>query len=221
MNARKTEHAVDPIFTNRWSPRSFGPEEIPCEVLLQCFEAARWAPSSTNQQPWRFLYARKNSPRFPLFVEMIVERNRMWARHAAAIVFFLSKKIAVVGPQIRESKTHSFDCGAAWQNFALQASLLGWHTHAMGGFDRENAPKRFGVPDDIWQFNCVAAIGKIGSKEHLEVIDPRFAAREAPNGRVPLDMLLMEDEFKPGLTDFPVGTPGAPVIPTEWEPPRK
>jgi nitroreductase len=193
----------------------------PALLLLQCFEAARWAPSSTNQQPWRFLFARRGSRNFPLFVDVMTERNRMWAQHAAAIIYFLSKKIAVVGPQIRVSKTHEFDAGAAWENFALQASLLGWHTHAMGGFDRENAPKRFGVPENIWHFNCVVAIGKLGDKAALEKIDPRLAAREAPNGRVPLDMLLMEDEFKPELTDFPTGTPGAPVVPTDLEAPKQ
>ena len=204
---RKPEHAIAPIFLERWSPRSYTEEAIPESVLMQCFEAARWAPSSTNQQPWRFLYCRRGGENWPNFVEAILERSRLWAQHAAAIVFFVSKDAVFARGEHKISRSHAFDTGAAWENFALQATMLDWAVHAIGGYDQKNAPRLLGLPEEGWHIHCAVTIGRRGDKGFL--LD-EFAAREHPNLRVPLNLLLMEGGFKPELTDFPPGTPGAP-----------
>ena len=204
---RKPEHEIAPIFLERWSPRAFTNEEIPDSVLMRCFEAARWAPSSTNQQPWRFIYAKRGHARFPVFCEAILERSRMWAQHASAIVFIISKKMAFARGELKVSRSHAFDAGAAWENFALQATMLGWSVHPIGGYDQVNAPGLLGIPDEGWQMHIAVAVGRRGDKASLAA---EFAAREHPNLRVPLNLLLMEGGFKPELTDFPKGTPGEP-----------
>lgn len=204
---RKPDHEIAPIFIDRWSPRAYTGEDIPDSILMSCFEAARWAPSSTNQQPWRFIYAKRGSERWPVFVNAILERSRLWAQNASAIVFFVSKKAVFARGEHKISRSHAFDAGAAWENFALQASILGWSAHAIGGYDQVNGPRMLGIPDEGWQVHCAVALGKRGDKAMLL---PEFAAREHPNGRVPLPLLLMEGGFKPELTDFPPGTPGGP-----------
>ncbi len=204
---RKPEHDIAPIFLERWSPRSYTEEEIPDSALMSCFEAARWAPSSTNQQPWRFVYCKRGGENWENFKEAIQERSRLWAKDAAAIVFFISKTAVFARGEHKISRSHAFDTGAAWENFALQATMLGWAVHAIGGFDAKHAPRLLGIPEEGWQIHCAVTIGRRGDKSFL--LD-EFAARELPNVRVPLNLLLMQGGFKPELTDFPPGTPGAP-----------
>jgi nitroreductase len=88
---RQADHAIDNLFLNRWSPRAMSGEAIPQEDLLILFEAARWAPSSYNNQPWRILYARRDSAHWPLFFDLLVDSNKAWARNAAALLLFISK----------------------------------------------------------------------------------------------------------------------------------
>ena len=193
---RKPDHAIDPIFIERWSPRAFQTGvEIPDSVLMSCFEAARWAPSSSNAQPWRFIYAKPNSPQWPIFLDSIKENTRRWAQTCSALVFFISYKILVINNQPMNSPTYGFDAGSAWMSFALQAAKLGWHTHAAASFDRAKAPGNLGVPDD-WEIFCVAGIGKQAEKE---VLPPDLQEREKVSGRLPLSRLLMEGGFKPEL----------------------
>jgi nitroreductase len=204
---RNPEHKIAPIFLERWSPRSYTEEEIPDSVLMTCFEAARWAPSSTNQQPWRFVYCKRGGENWDNFKEAILERSRMWAQHASAVIFFVSKLAVFARGEYKISRSHAFDTGAAWENFALQATMLGWSVHAIGGYDQKNAPRLLGIPEEGWQIHCAVTIGRRGEKSFLA---DDFAAREHPNLRVPLNLLLMEGGFKPELTDFPRGTPGEP-----------
>src|SRR5437867_4470875 len=88
---RKADHPIDTIFLDRWSPRAMSGEAIQEEELMVLFEAARWAPSSFNNQPWRILYARRDTEHWPLFLDLLVEGNRAWAHNAAALLLFVSK----------------------------------------------------------------------------------------------------------------------------------
>ena len=90
-NPRVADHAIHPQFTDRWSPRAFTGETIPVETLLSFFEAARWAPSAYNSQPWRFLYARRDTPNWERYLGLLNEFNRSWAQHASALVIVISK----------------------------------------------------------------------------------------------------------------------------------
>jgi len=177
--ARLPDHPVDPLFVDRWSPRSFSGEAVPDAVLLSAFEAARWAPSASNAQPWRFVVARRGDPHWPDFVALLAARNALWAANASALVVILSARQLERGGKIVDNVSHSFDAGAAWTNFAHQALLLGWHTHGIGGFDREAARARLEVPED-YAVEAIVALGRLGT---LDTLHANFHANENPNGR--------------------------------------
>lgn len=180
---RNAAHPIEPLFVDRWSPRSFTGEPVPDAVLLSAFEAARWAPSASNVQPWRFLLARPGDADWETFVGLLMPRNALWARRASALVVILSELRLERRGVVVDNVSHSFDAGAAWTNFAHQALLLGWHTHGIGGFDRDAARTRLAVPDDF-AIEAMVAIGRLAG---LDTLDPEFHAAEAPNGRRPLD----------------------------------
>lgn len=192
-NPRVSEHPIDPQFINRWSPRAFNGEAISQETLLSFIEAARWAPSSFNSQPWRFLFALRDTPNWQRYLNLLGEFNRSWAQHASALVVVLSKT-TFAPPGSSEEKPalwHSFDTGSAWGFLALQASLAGWHTHGMAGFDRELARTELKVPADH-EIHAVIAIGKLGDKA---ILSESLQAREIPNTRRPLAEIVAEGDF--------------------------
>jgi nitroreductase len=192
--ARVPEHTIDPLFHERWSPRAFTDEPIPEEVLRGLFEAAHWAPSASNLQPWRFVWARRGTPAFDRFLATLAPGNQAWASRAAALVAIVSHEVvpAAPGEAPARSQSHSFDAGAAWAQLALQAHLWGWATHAMGGFDRDSARAALRVPEG-WRIEVFVAVGRQGDPATL----PDWArAREKPNGRKPLAELVREGEFE-------------------------
>ena len=193
--SRSSEYPIDPQFTERWSPRAFTGETIAEETLLSFFEAARWAPSSFNSQPWRFLYARRDTPHWPRYVGLLSEFNRGWAQHASALVIVLSKTtITAASGNQRPAPFHGFDSGAAWACLALQASLSGWHAHGLGGFDKALTRESLGVPEGF-EVQIAVAIGKRAAKTHLP---EDLQAREAPSPRQPLAELVGEGDFSWG-----------------------
>jgi nitroreductase len=110
---RKPDHEIEPILLDRWSPRAMSGEEISHEELMRLFEAARWAPSSFNAQQWRALYARRGTEHWQTFFDLLVDANKAWAKNAAVLVVFISRKNFDYNDE--PSVTHSYDCGAAWQ----------------------------------------------------------------------------------------------------------
>lgn len=186
---RKPGHPIDSLFLDRWSSRAMSGEETAQEELLTVFEAARWAPSSYNNQPWRILYARRNTTYWHLFFELLVDFNKTWAKNAAALVVFLSKKTFDHNNEL--SVTHSFDTGAAWENFALQAALKNLVVHGMEGFDYQKARTVLKVPAEF-QVEAMAAIGKPGAKEDLPL---GLQERETPSNRRALAELVTEGPF--------------------------
>ncbi|WEG12355.1 nitroreductase family protein [Pullulanibacillus sp. KACC 23026] len=179
---RHAEHDIDPVYLNRWSPRSFLDKEVPDEVLMRIFEAARWAPSAINLQPWRFIIARTEEDR-KKFYSFINERNVMWCEKAPVLALLISDK---------EDPKHAFDTGTAWGYLSLQAAREGLVTHAMGGFDGDKARDVLNIPDN---FDCqvVIAIGYQGEKEALP---EGLKEREQPSDRRPLNETLFEGTFK-------------------------
>lgn len=194
-NSRSADHPIAPIFLERWSPRAFNEQVISDHALLTLLEAARWAPSSYNSQPWRFLYSKRGSDSWPKFLGLLSERNQSWAKNAAALLIVVSKQTLVPPGQQQPivSRTHSFDTGAAWAYLALQASLAGWHAHAMAGFDFDRARTALNVPDD-YRVEAAIAIGKLGDKSSLP--EP-LQALENPNGRRPLSETVLDGGFPP------------------------
>jgi len=190
---RTPEHDIHSLFLDRWSPRAFTGEPIDDATLLSFFEAARWAPSAYNSQPWRFLYAKNGTEHWPLFTGLLSEFNRAWAQNASALVILLSKT-SFVPPGKTDAipaTTHAFDAGAAWANLALQASLEGWHTHAIGGYDKDKAREALGIPEG-YALEAAIAIGKRGDKTLLSA---SLQEREQPSPRRPLAELVAEGGF--------------------------
>lgn len=189
---RKSHHTVDSIFTNRWSPYAFTGEEISDQKLMSLFEAARWAPSSYNGQPWRFVYAKRNSKHWNGLFNLMVDFNQQWTKNASALVVIVSRKNFEFNNE--PSVTHSFDTGAAWQNIALQASLMGLAAHGMSGFDYDRARKELHIPDD-YQVEAMFAVGVPGNVENLPA---DFQARNVPSDRKKVEEFVFEGVFKKG-----------------------
>jgi nitroreductase len=192
-NSRTADHAIDPLFLKRWSPRAFTGEAISGAQLMALFEAARWAPSCFNSQPWRFVYARRGTPFWPRLLGLLNDFNQSWAKNAAALVILVSKTTLLPRGADAEvpSHTHSLDAGAAWACLALQATLAGWAAHGMAGFDIPRAATELGVPPG-YRVEAAIAIGRPGDKS---LLPERLAAREHPSDRLPLAQLVHEGRF--------------------------
>ncbi|MBA1201454.1 nitroreductase family protein [Pseudomonas capeferrum] len=192
-NPRVAEYAINEQFINRWSPRAFSAEPISEQTVLTFLEAARWAPSAYNSQPWRFLYARRDTPNWERYLGLLNEFNRSWVRQASALVVILSKTTFTAPGASEESPAlwHTFDTGSAWGHLALQASLSGWHTHGMAGFDQALARRELKIPEG-YDLHAMIAIGKLGDKASLA---EGLQARELPSSRRPLSELAAEGDF--------------------------
>jgi nitroreductase len=188
---RKADYAIEPLLLDRWSPRAMSGEEISQEELMRLFEAARWAPSSFNTQQWRALYARRGTEHWQSFLDLLVDANKTWAKNAAVLVVFISRKL--FDRDNEPSVTRSFDCGAAWENFALQGFHQGLVVHGMEGFDYERARKDLRIPDEF-QVEAMTAVGRPGPKE---VLSEKLQARESPNSRRQVSESVFEGPFRP------------------------
>ncbi|OTG84189.1 nitroreductase family protein [Acinetobacter sp. ANC 4558] len=193
-NSREIQHDVNELFTQRWSPRAFNEKiTIDQETLFQFFEAARWAPSAWNAQPWRFIYALKDTAYWDTLFTSLSEYNQSWAKRASALILVLSKKSFVVPGQENTVvlESHSFDTGAAWANFALQASLKGWYTHAIGGYDRSTLRQYLDIPED-YQLEAIIVVGQQGDKT---VLAEGLQFKENPTIRHPVHHFVAEGQF--------------------------
>jgi len=185
---RQPEHPINPLILGRWSPRALSGEPLTAEELMSLFEAAKWAPSSSNQQPWRFIYARRDTPAWSKLFSLLTPSNQEWTQRAAALIVIVSQQVFPAGP----SRTASFVTGAAWENLALEASGRGLVAHAMSGFDYDRAKIELKVPDD-YKVEAMAAVGRPGDKEQLP---ERHRKWEFPSGRKSLHEIISEGEFR-------------------------
>jgi nitroreductase len=188
---RKADFPIEPLLLDRWSSRAMSGEEISRDELMRLFEAARWAPSSFNAQQWRALYARRGTENWQTFFDLLAEGNKTWAKNAAVLVVFVSRKMFDHNDET--SITHSYDTGAAWENFALQGFHQNLVVHGMEGFDYDRARKELRIPDEF-QVEAMAAVGKPGPKE---LLPEKLRARESPNDRRKLSESIFEGPFKP------------------------
>lgn len=178
---RSPDHPIEPVFVERWSPRAFDGSSISKAQLFTLFEAARWAPSAFNAQPWRFLYALRDEDNWPKFLDLLLPFNQTWAQHASALIFVVSDTLieSKPGAEPAPSRSHSFDAGAAWLLLALQATALSLHSHGMGGVDFARARSVLNVPERF-SIEVAIAVGRMGDKG---VLPEALQAQESPSLR--------------------------------------
>ncbi|WP_019006612.1 nitroreductase family protein [Cohnella laeviribosi] len=183
---RQAAHPIDPIYLNRWSPRSFLEKEVPESTLLTVLEAARWAPSAFNLQPWRFIVAKTKEER-ERFFPFIGEFNRTWCEKAPVLILIVSKTTWEQG----QIGSHAFDTGAAWAFLALEATRQGLATHPMTGIDFAKAREIVGLPED-YAVQALVALGYQGPKENLP---EALQQREQPSPRNPIEDSIYQGAF--------------------------
>ncbi|WP_321416985.1 nitroreductase family protein [uncultured Methanomethylovorans sp.] len=186
---RKPENDIDELFVRRWSPRAMSGQSIPDKDLMRLFEVARWAPSASNEQPWRFIYAKKGTKYWDVFFDLVAEGNKRWCKNAAVLMVIISK--IRFTKYDAENRTHSFSAGSAFENLQLQATNLGLVVHPFAGFDENKAAKVLGIPIEYYVDVMVA----IGMPRKIEDLEEKDRIREFPSDRMKLNELIFEGEF--------------------------
>lgn len=188
---RTTDTALDPLFLNRWSPRAFDGSMIDQADLMTMLDAARWAPSAFNYQPWRLLYAVRGDANWDRFLGLLIPFNQSWAKDASILIFIVSDTMMVNAHGESPLHSHSFDAGAAWAQLGLQANMLGYHAHGMTGIEFDKIPAELAIPD---RFRVEAAVA-IGRKADPEVLPEGLRAKEIPSDRKPMDQIAFAGNF--------------------------
>lgn len=170
----------------RTSSRAMSGKTITEYQLKQLFEAARWAPSAYNEQPWRFVYATRESNHWNTFLDLLVPANRSWAQDAAVLIAIISKNNFTLYD--KPSVSHSFDTGAAWENLALQATNMGLVSCAIGGFDEKKARQKLNISDE-YTIEAFCAVGHPGNFSDLPA---RVQELEMKTDRKPLKTFVFE-----------------------------
>lgn len=186
---RSPSYDIAPLIVNRWSPRSMTGESLDKDEFMPLFETAKWAPSSYNNQPWRFLYATRNSDHWNVYFDLLSKENKIWAKRAAILVVMVSKTTFDYNGE--PSRTHSFDTGTAWQNFALEGARRGLVVHGIGGFDYERATAVLSIPSAY----TIEAMAAIGVRASPNALPPEMQEREAPSDRKPLSDIVIDGTF--------------------------
>jgi nitroreductase len=187
---RRATYPINPLILNRWSSRSMTGEELGNEDIMSLFEAARWAPSSFNNQPWRFIYAKRNTEHWDRLFSLLADGNKTWTKNSALLVVVISRKNFEYNE--KPARTFQFDAGSAWENLALEAYSRGIVAHGMQGFDYEKARVDLEIPTDF-EVMAMIAIGKKGPKKNLP---PELQEKEKPTDRKPLKDIIMEGIYR-------------------------
>jgi nitroreductase len=188
INQRTVEHHVNELFPQRWSPRAMNGEKITKEELMSLFEAARWAPSSSNSQPWKFIYAMKGTAQWDTLLNLLVPFNQSWAENGSVLMVIIAKKTYGDG---KISKTYAFDAGLAYENLALQGSMMNLVVHGMGGFDYAKAKTDLNIPEE-YEVIAMSVVGKHGNVHDLP---EGLQEREHPSDRIHVEQFVVEGKF--------------------------
>jgi nitroreductase len=191
LNPAPADHLIHDLVRNRWSPRAFSDQPVPPDVLRSLFEAARWAPSSSNEQPWAFLVGTKqNPPAHEAVLSTLVEFNQAWARHAPVLVIAVSE-LAFARNSL-PNRNAFYDTGSAVAYLSVEAIARGIFVHQMAGFDPRKAIELFQIPDG-WEPISAFAIGFPGDPQSLP--DPLRERELAPRSRKPLADFVMSGRW--------------------------
>ena len=192
-NPRQADYPVNGQFTARWSPRSYTGEPIGSDQVMCMLEAARWAPSSNNAQPWRFAVVLRQDPEWDALFATLNPNNQVWAGKASALVAVASSHLATKAGSTEtvQNAMHAFDSGAAWAYMAMQAHLMGWDLHGIGGFNKADGAQVLKMPAEH-TLHMLAAVGKRGDPAALP---DALRQRESPNARRTLSELAGRGSF--------------------------
>jgi len=186
-NPAPTHHQVHELIQHRWSPRAFSNQPVPADVLRSLFEAARWAPSSSNEQPWAFLVTTTgDNENHAKMLSTLVEFNQGWAKHAPVLAIAVSElAFAKTG---KPNRNAFYDTGAAVANLSAEATSRGLFVHQMAGFDPQKVIELFEIPSG-WEPIAAFTIGYPGDPKTLpETLRQRELA---PRERKPLESFVM------------------------------
>lgn len=177
----RTLHQILPVIAARWSPRAFDPDRaITASDMLPLLEAARWAASANNLQPWRLAWALRGEPAFGAILACLNPSNAVWAHRAGALLVGCT---VIAKPNGTPNRHAAHDLGQALAQLALQAAAMGLGAHQMGGFDVEGARRALGVPEGIEPYTTVA-LGWPGNASLLD--EPAHGRELAVRERRPL-----------------------------------
>lgn len=174
--ARKFIYNIMQEIKQRWSPQAFSTKKIPEDDIQALIEAACYAPSCFNEQPWRFLIASEEKE-LNVMRDLLTEKNQRWARKAPLLILVLAHRYFAYNG--KENRWHQFDSGTAWGYLSLEAQKRGLITHGMGGFKRQKTRETLNINED-YEIIAVIAVGKMGNKDELE---EEFKKEEFPNSR--------------------------------------
>lgn len=179
---------------HRWSPRAFNGKPVDKQDLRKLFEAARWAPSAYNEQPWRFILGIKRDSAYQRIFDSLVQFNQSWAKDAPVLILTVTRGNFSHNNAPNYYGLH--DTGAATALLMLQATHLGLHSHGMAGFDQAKMRAAFEIPEDF-EIGAVIAVGHFGDPEQLpEQLKERELAERT---RKPLDEIVLSDWAKPAV----------------------
>jgi len=190
FSRRDPAPGVDEFFSHRWSPRSFRKVEIPVATLTAIIDAARWAPSCFNEQPWLILTSASVED-FSLYLGLLNEKNQEWAVNASVLGFMVARRHFIHNG--KPNRWAAFDTGSAWMSLTMQAHKFGLYTHGMGGINLAEVYPQLGIPEEEFEVICAFAIGIVDRPEELPSEDLR--EREVPSDRRPLPGMWQQGRF--------------------------
>jgi nitroreductase len=166
QKSNQIEHPVLDLIKNRRSPRAFSTKLIEPDRIFSLFEATRWAPSSTNEQPWLYLYATRDQPDlWPIFFDCLNEGNKLWAKDAPLLILSLARKNFSKYPG---ANAHAmYDLGGANSFLSLQAVEMGLQVRQMAGFNYEKTIEKIRIPTSTYEVAVFVAVGYPGDPETL------------------------------------------------------
>ncbi len=182
-DARRPDHPVAPFLAARWSPRSFTDAPMTEAQVMSLLEAARWAPSASNNQPWRMVWALRGEAAFAAILGTLAAGNQVWAGRAAALIAVASRDTVLRDGAEAPNRWAAFDTGAAWMSLALQAREMGLAAHAMGGFDAAELAGAVALPAG----HSLQAVVAVGTQGLPEALPEPLRSREAPGPRMPVE----------------------------------
>jgi nitroreductase len=186
-----TQHPVHKLIRERWSPRAFSEKAVSPEILRSLFEAARWAPSSNNEQPWAFVVGTKeDADTFRKILGTLVEFNQTWAKHAPVLVIAVSE--LAFAKNGHSNRNAFYDAGAAVSQLTTEATSRQLFVHQMAGFDPHKAMEAFAIPNG-WEPIAAFALGHPGDPQTLP--EPLRERELAPGTRKPLHEFVMSGQW--------------------------